>query len=193
QSGLRGFSLSELLLVVSVIAIIAAIAVPSFSTVNTNRLETATSELLMAARFARSESRRTGVPHGLRKLDGNDVIAVFKMDMSQAPPVETFDVHHPVTRSELYRIDLENDERTRGTSVIAYFRIHADNTVHEAISFDDHGEPIDGVTGKMMGRATGGFLLNNGDHGSVVSLYQLSGRVVAGRIGLANDNPGSVF
>ncbi|MCG8908887.1 MULTISPECIES: GspH/FimT family pseudopilin [Pseudomonas] len=53
--GSAGFTLVELMIVVSVVAIFASIAVPSFSTVITNsRLQSASNELASLIQFARS-------------------------------------------------------------------------------------------------------------------------------------------
>ena len=189
----RGYSITELLLVVAIIAVISAIAVPTFSDVHVRRLQAATSEVVAALRFARHEAIRTGIPHGVRKLNGQNSISVFRMDMDQNPRVEIHDVLHPVEFGQLYQVDLETYRRTLSTTIVAYFKIYADAVTHEAISFNSRGEPIDGVSGKPLWLTQGGFLLNNGDRGTVVSLSRLAGRVASGEIGEVISDPTAVF
>src|SRR5690606_23692908 len=56
----RGFSVVELMVTVTIVAILAAVAVPSFvGMVNTNRLAAQSNELLSAIQYARTEAVRT--------------------------------------------------------------------------------------------------------------------------------------
>ncbi len=56
----RGFTLMELMVAVSVLGILTAVAVPSFTNmINTNRLASQSNELLSAFQFARMEAIRT--------------------------------------------------------------------------------------------------------------------------------------
>lgn len=58
---LRGVTLIELLTVIAIVAILAAVGVPSFrDTINRNRLATQSAEFLSALNFARSEAIKRG-------------------------------------------------------------------------------------------------------------------------------------
>ena len=62
----RGFTLIELVVTVSVLAIIVAMAVPSFtSLINANRLATNANELVAAVQLAKMESLRRGMRVGV--------------------------------------------------------------------------------------------------------------------------------
>lgn len=189
----RGFSVTELLLVVAVIAVIAAMAVPSFTDIHVRRLEAASSEVANALRHARNESIRTAIPHGVRKLSGQNVISVFRLDTGPNPPVEVFDVSHPVDRGGLYIVDLYGNPRSRATTVAAHFGIYEVASAQEAIAFNSRGEPIDGVSGLPLFAEAGGFVLNNGDRGVIVAVTRLAGKVTSGDVGASIDDPATVF
>lgn len=101
-----GFTLIELVVVISVIAIIAAIAYPSVSSSDPPELNAAAAEFAAAMRFARSESIRTGKPHGFRSTVTPKQIRVFRLDESTSPPGLIYDVYNPVTK-QLYDINLD--------------------------------------------------------------------------------------
>ncbi|NNJ95964.1 MAG: prepilin-type N-terminal cleavage/methylation domain-containing protein [Gammaproteobacteria bacterium] len=101
----RGYSLPELLAVVIILGIAAAVAIPDISTTDPDQLNIAAEELAQAMRFARSEALRTGQPHGFRQQSSAKRIRVFRPDTSTAPWTLNYDVYHPVSK-KLYDIDL---------------------------------------------------------------------------------------
>ena len=101
----RGYTLVELVIVVTVLALIAAIAVPSLSSMPQKDLDLAADEFAAAMRFARSESIRTGEPYGFRRQSGPKRIRVFRLDQGTSPATLVYDVYHPIDK-QLYDIDL---------------------------------------------------------------------------------------
>jgi len=97
----RGYTLTELVIVVTILALIAAIAVPAARSGPDEKLELAAAEFAAAIRFARSESIRTGEPHGFRFLTNQYRIRVFTADTSANPWTWLWDVYHPVDK-DLY-------------------------------------------------------------------------------------------
>ncbi|MDJ0911357.1 MAG: prepilin-type N-terminal cleavage/methylation domain-containing protein [Woeseiaceae bacterium] len=93
-----GYTLIELIIVVVVLVLIASIAVPSFTSSDTEELDLTAAEFAAAIRFARSESIRTGEPHGFRFLVNQYRIRVFTVDASASPWTWVFDVYHPVDK-----------------------------------------------------------------------------------------------
>jgi type IV fimbrial biogenesis protein FimT len=73
QKNVQGLTLLELLVTMAVIAVFAAIGVPSFSTFMANeRLAVATNELYNAYRFARNEALKTSSPMTLAAVDSTN-------------------------------------------------------------------------------------------------------------------------
>ncbi|MDJ0939565.1 MAG: GspH/FimT family pseudopilin [Woeseiaceae bacterium] len=101
RRGEAGYTLVELVIVAITLALIAAIAVPVAFPGNERDTDLVTEEFAAAIRFARSESIRTGQPHGFRLLFDQNRIRVFSADMSGSPWTWIWDVYHPVTR-QLY-------------------------------------------------------------------------------------------
>jgi type II secretion system protein H len=100
-----GYTLTELIIVVTILAVVAAIAVPATASNESERLELAAQEIAAAMRFARSEALRTGEPHGFRQQSGAKRIRVFRLDQGTSPATLIYDVYHPVDK-QLYDFDL---------------------------------------------------------------------------------------
>jgi len=101
-----GYTLTELIIVVTILAVIAAIAVPATSSNSDKPLDLAAQEFAAAMRFARSESIRTSEPHGFRQQSGPKRIRVFRLDQGTSPPTLIYDVYHPIDK-QLYDYDLD--------------------------------------------------------------------------------------
>lgn len=69
----KGFSLIELLVTVSLVAIVAAIAMPSFtSSIQSNRADTEVSDLQRALNYARLEAINRGITLRVAPVSGTD-------------------------------------------------------------------------------------------------------------------------
>ncbi len=101
-----GYTLTELIIVVTILGIIAAIAVPATSSNSDKSLDLAAQEFAAAMRFARGESKRTGEPHGFRQQSSAKRIRVFRLDQGTSPPTLIYDVYHPIDK-QLYDYDLD--------------------------------------------------------------------------------------
>lgn len=137
----QGYTLVELVIVVGIIALIAAIAVPAAtSTGSDKQLELIADEFASAIRFARSESIRTGEPHGFKFLPNNYRIRVFRADTSGNPWTWVFDVYHPVSRQLYdYKFPPELTGTTAPVNHTGVFRGTCDTPV--IVYFDANGTP----------------------------------------------------
>lgn len=117
RAAARGYSLVEMVVVVSILAIVAAIAVPTRSSQTEQELRIAASEFAAAIRFARNESMRTGEPHGFRFLTNQYRIRVFTADTAVNPWTWVWDVYHPVNK-QLYDYTFPTDLSEVSTPVV---------------------------------------------------------------------------
>lgn len=101
-----GYTLVELVIVVTILATIAAIAVPNMSSGIDRKLDLAAEEFAAAMRFARSEAIRTATPYGFRQQSSAKRIRVFRMDTATSPATKIYDVYHPITK-QLFDLDLD--------------------------------------------------------------------------------------
>ena len=102
-----GYTLSEILAVVLVLSLAAAVAIPNLSATDPHKLDLAVSEFAEAMRFARAEAIRTGEPHGVRRQSPQNRIRVFSVDQGSAPWSPVYDVRHPISK-KLYDVDLDD-------------------------------------------------------------------------------------
>ena len=102
----RGYSLLEILLVLSILGVVAVVAIPMFSSADPAKLNLAAEEIAEVMRFARSEAIRTGSPHGFSQDSSQKRVRIFRPDMSAAPWTLVYDVYHPVSK-KLYDVQLD--------------------------------------------------------------------------------------
>lgn len=135
-----GYTLTELIIVVTILAIVAAIAVPATASNESERLELAAQEIAAAMRFARSEALRTGEPHGFRQQSGAKRIRVFRLDQGTSPATLVYDVYHPVDK-QLYDFDLNLQSLAAADSLsrTAVFRGNCNQQGN--VYFDANGTP----------------------------------------------------
>jgi prepilin-type N-terminal cleavage/methylation domain-containing protein len=140
--GRKAFTLIELLLVVAVLAAAAAILLPAPTPVDrAQRIDLAAGEVAAALRFARDEALRTRRWHGVRITAASERIQVFSLDTTGTPPVETFDVRHPVDK-KLYDLSLASRPFSEGVDLDrAEFGFGGVKKPYEAIAFSPDGVP----------------------------------------------------
>jgi prepilin-type N-terminal cleavage/methylation domain-containing protein len=146
-----GFTLTEVLLVIMIIGVIAVTALPEFASRDTAKLDLAASEVADAFRYARHESVRTGIPRGVQVKVSSDEVRVFRLDMGPNPPSKLFDIYHPVAK---YLYDTQAEwALPRGVTVNARDLVFAGAcNKPKALAFDERGNPIciDPVTVRLQ-------------------------------------------
>ncbi|CAN5167310.1 hypothetical protein BH24PSE2_BH24PSE2_14530 [soil metagenome] len=136
-----GFTLTEMLVVVAVLAALTAVALPNLAAPDSERVELAAAELVQALRFARSEAERTRIPHGLRIDAATETVRLFRVDRGASPPTRDFSVRHPVHKG-LFVLDYRSEPRMPGVgidSAALSFASPCSNPID--LAFDEHGIP----------------------------------------------------
>lgn len=133
-----GYTLIELIISVTIIAVIAAIAMPAFSSGSSRRLEMAAAEFAAAMRFARTESMRTGKPHGFHEQSNNKRIQVFRLDSATNPAALVYDVYHPLDKS-LYDVDLGLESLAAADLITRSSNYRGTCNQEMQVYFDTHG------------------------------------------------------
>jgi len=135
-----GYTLIELIITITIIAVIAAIAVPAFSTAPDKKLHLAAEEFAVAIRFARSESLRTGVPHGFHEQSNNSRIQVFRLDTAVTPAARAYDVYHPLDKS-FYDLDLDQESLAAADLITRSTAYRGTCNETNSVYFDKNGTP----------------------------------------------------
>ena len=171
----HGFSLLELLIVVTILGIAAAVAIPDFSAATPNKVELAAEEYAQAIRFARSEAMRTGQPHGFRQQSGAKRIRVFRPDTTVSPWLRIYDVYHPISK-KLYDIDLETHPFASVGAITRTPTFRGTCNINGNIYFDGNGTArcLDPET-VLLEEFT--VTLTLGKHTRMVALFGITGRV----------------
>lgn len=120
----RGYTLLELTVVVTIVSVLAAVALPSLDPAQEDILDLAAGRVASALRFARTESIRTGDVHAVEILFDTEQIIVSQADMTQAspyPPATPTDpasiLIDPITKQPL-DVRLADQNALAGTDVL---------------------------------------------------------------------------
>lgn len=135
-----GYTLIELVIVVTILAVVAAIAVPATSSNENEQLELAAQQLAAAMRFARSEALRTAKPHGFRQQSSAKRIRVFRLDQETSPAALIYDVYHPVDK-RLYDVDLNLQSLAAADSLSRTAVFRGTCNQQGSVYFDASGTP----------------------------------------------------
>ncbi len=171
----NGFSIAELLVVVAILAIVGLVLVGPPSSVNDEKkLDLAASEVASALRFARSEAMRTGEHHGARFDTTAQRIRVYRLDILASPPVEEFDVYHPVDK-KLYDLPVTSGPSTAGVQLSSSDFDFPGNADLESVAFAESGVPVSPIDLALMD--AGRVDLALGAFARIVIVAPMTGRV----------------
>ena len=112
----QGYSLLELTIIVLVLSIMAAAAVPFFYDSSSEKLDSAVDIQVEAMRFARTEAQRLGAPVGFRQQNAQKRMRVFNVDTGATPWTPVYDIYHPVSK-KIWDIRLDNHPYAAADSV----------------------------------------------------------------------------
>lgn len=90
-----GFTLVELLVAIGLLLMIAVVAQYDGSAQDELRLQQAVAEVRSALRLARSETMRTGIPHGIQASTAGQRLRLYQLDTGGLLPSYEYAVYHP--------------------------------------------------------------------------------------------------
>jgi Tfp pilus assembly protein FimT len=169
-----GISYIEIMIVVVILGIIAVVAIPNLSSNDYKKLDIAAQEVMQAIRFARIESIRTAVPHGVIVSKWSDNAKVYRLLSGTV----TYDVYHSVDK-KIYTLNLRTDTATEGVDLLNY-SIYYQGTFGKRpyIGFNENGNPKlyeSGSDHMLNGSAT--ITLSYAGQTRVISVAPMTGRV----------------
>jgi prepilin-type N-terminal cleavage/methylation domain-containing protein len=136
-----GVTLVELLAVIAIIGLVAAIAIPQASSVSPAVADAAAAEVAHAIRFAQREAVRTGKYHVAEIDPAAQTVRVYRLVGTTTLDEDTGNpVMHPVDKVP-YRIRLADSSATRAVVAGAVFTYGTDTTSN--VTFAADGTPVD--------------------------------------------------
>ncbi len=180
----RGLQLLELILVVAILSVVAAVAIPHLAATDPARLDRAAQEVADALRYARSEAIRTAQPHGvLVDHDGSQTsyqdIAVYRVDTAASPFGIAAVLHHPVDKQSYDRQVVAGPD-SRGiafANATAPFSFDAIGSAQQHLHFNADGAPVLLQNGTARRLLSGAVTLRQGQAQRTVRVQAVTGQV----------------
>lgn len=173
----RGVSLIELVAVITILGIVAAVTVPTLFSGNSKKVDVAATELADAIRFTRAEAIRTTSPTGIWYFSSTPGFSLYRVTYLLGLPIPVYDVRHPIDK-KLYTLNYSNNGNQAPVTISSVtLKYGGSGSNREYIAFDSHGTPryLDGSTYKMLDEAT--IVLVYDGHTRTVSVSPMTGRV----------------
>jgi Tfp pilus assembly protein FimT len=169
----KGISYLELIIVVVILGIVAAAAMPNLSSTDPKKLDNAANEVAEAIRFARAEAIRTKVPRGINTDATNDRIRVYSLPVS----TPTYDIYHPIDK-KLYDLQLKTDAYVGGVDLVsASFAFTGSYSSSTNLDFSTGGYPKYTSVGNDYMLTSGAITLSYRGQQRIISIAPMTGRV----------------
>jgi len=179
----QGYTLLELAVVVSIVSVLAAVALPGLRPSQDQKLDLAASRVAEALRFGRTESIRTGDVHAVEILFNTGQVIVSRADMTQASPYPAGTPTDPASilveplTKQPFDFSLSVDNSTAGVDVLTRPFTYGVGD-RRTVLFDAQGTPFHKAGGAFYRLDDGLVELAFGDQRRNVRLATLTGRVV---------------
>lgn len=170
-----GFTLVELLIVITILGFAAMVAMPNLSATRPILLELTAQEIADAVEFARDESIRTGTEHGVNISASQQRVQVFRADTSTTPPTLHYDVYHPLSK-KLYDLTLKEHSFARLHAITQTVNARGSCNSPEIIIFNRYGTAFCGDPYSSL-FIDNSFVLTLDGASYRVSIFGVTGRV----------------
>lgn len=162
------------MIVVFIIAILAAVALPSLRSADPEHLRYAVSEVTSALVFARDRARATGTPHGVRFYEDTETLKVFRMSGAPGTYAEVYDVRHPLDKN-LYTASM-SAPGSGAVPDISSLNFSFEGANEDAIAFNYRGDPRQPHADMKRGLTSGYVTLDLGQQAATVRV-NAAGRI----------------
>lgn len=172
-----GYSLAEMMITCAVIALAAAVALPTAQPAVEFRADAVAGEVVQALRFARQDAMRSGALRMVGCDQAGNQLAVYVPDINGAPVSM---VQDPLRKTD-YTVALGQAVAGSSASLTACNFVFADNKSAPTLAFDADGNPVRGTGDpkkQAMAMASGAIVI---DAGSVTRtiVIDVTGRVTS--------------
>lgn len=168
----QGYTLIELIVVITILALVAAVAVPGLSNNDESKLDVVATDVASAIRFAHSEAIRTGEPYGVYASQSNQRIRIYRLPVST--PI--YDVYDPLTK-QLYDFDFGSDPSGVEISIV-YIKFDGMWVPRNYLGFSGGaGTPKYNDSGTIRMLETGRIVLGYHDAERTIEISPMTGRV----------------
>lgn len=139
------YTLTEMMIVVAILAIAAVVALPTAQPVAEFRADAAAGEVVNALRYARENAQHSGVQRLFDCDAPANVIAVYALVTDRtSTTTSNLPVDHPFSRAP-YQLTLNAAPSGNTMALVSCTFTFADNGTAAAVGFDASGNPIRGV------------------------------------------------
>lgn len=175
----RGYSLLELAVVVAIVAVLAAVALPGLSPAEDEKLDLAAAHVAEAIRHARAEALRTGEAHGLTISQTTQQVTVERYDLTTDPISAVATLIHPIDKQP-YDFNINTTPATAGVSISNSQDVFDYTGLgrRRSLVFDTNGTPLWVDTGPATYLLKDGSVeLSYGNGQRLVGVAAITGRV----------------
>lgn len=170
----RGFTLTEMLLVVAIVGLVASAATITLAESDTAKLDAAASEVVSLIRFARSESIRTGTAHGVSASAASQRVRPYIRSEPLGFPVYT--VRNPVNK-HLYDLQFDTDPGISDVAISTANFDFAGIGAQTLLGFNIDGVPKYESLGTIYLLISAEIRLSLGADERVINVAPMTGRV----------------
>ncbi len=182
QASSLGYTVLELVVVVSIVAVLAAVALPGLNPSQDEKLDLAASRVAEALRLARTEAIRTGEPHAAEIIFDTEQVIVSKPDMTLDSPYPSGTPTNPAwllidpISKQPFDQNLTQEGPTRGVDVLVRPFTYAIGD-RRTVIFDNQGMPFFKAAGAFYQLEDGLTRLSFGGRELGVRVAPITGRV----------------